>query len=62
VFDALGWRMAERVDCCPVDGLIDMAYRIVENSHPDYGGLELNVCDFERCDREIRVQAASSRA
>jgi single-stranded-DNA-specific exonuclease len=60
VFDAMGWRMAERADGCPADGLIDMAYRIVENTHPDYGGLELNVCDFARCDGEFRVQSASS--
>jgi single-stranded-DNA-specific exonuclease len=60
VFDAMGWRMAERADDCPVDGLLDMAYRIVENTHPDYGGLELNVCDFARYDGEFRVQRASS--
>ncbi|MFB3815317.1 MAG: single-stranded-DNA-specific exonuclease RecJ [Terriglobales bacterium] len=50
VFDALGWRLAERV---AQDGIserdsLDLAFTVVENCHPDFGGLELSVCDFAR--------------
>ncbi len=50
IFDALAWRMAERVaqDGLNDKDLLDLAFTLVENSHPDFGGLELSVCDYAR--------------
>jgi single-stranded-DNA-specific exonuclease len=60
VLDAMAWRMAERLQQTPLDGQsrIDLAYQIVENTHPDFGGLELHVCDFELSEAEARGRAA----
>ncbi len=49
-FDALAWRMAERIQR---EGIIagdslDLAFTVEENTHPDFGGLQLSVCDFSR--------------
>ncbi len=48
VFDALGWRMAERLQREPLEpnDLLDLAFTVVQNSHPEFGGLELCVCDY----------------
>jgi single-stranded-DNA-specific exonuclease len=49
VFDALGWHMADRVQAAPLlvgDG-IDIAFNVGINDHPDFGGLELTLCDFK---------------
>jgi single-stranded-DNA-specific exonuclease len=48
-FDALGWHMAER---CQQAGLLpgddlDIAFTIDNNDHPEYGGLELSLRDFQ---------------
>ena len=47
-FDALGWRMAERLAQTPLlaGDAIDVAFTIGHNDHPDYGGLELSLRDF----------------
>jgi single-stranded-DNA-specific exonuclease len=49
-FDALGWHMAKR---CQQTGLLpgdilDIAFTIDNNDHPEYGGLELALKDFAR--------------
>jgi single-stranded-DNA-specific exonuclease len=48
VFDALGWRMAERLQRSPLlaGDAIDIAFTIGHNDHPDFGGLELTLRDF----------------
>ncbi len=48
VFDALGWRMAERLQQSPLlaGDTIDIAFTIGHNDHPEYGGLELSLRDF----------------
>jgi hypothetical protein len=48
VFDALGWRMAERVQQSPLlaGDTIDIAFTIGHNDHPEYGGLELSLRDL----------------
>jgi len=48
VFDALGWNMAERMRQSPLlaGDSIDIAFTIGHNDHPDYGGLELSLRDF----------------
>jgi single-stranded-DNA-specific exonuclease len=47
-FDALGWRMAERLAQTPLlaGDSIDIAFTIGHNDHPEYGGLELELRDF----------------
>jgi single-stranded-DNA-specific exonuclease len=49
VFDALGWRMAERLQQSPLlaGDAIDIAFTIGHNDHPDFGGLELSLRDFK---------------
>jgi single-stranded-DNA-specific exonuclease len=48
VFDALGWHMAERLAQSPLlaGDAIDIAFTIGHNDHPDFGGLELTLRDF----------------
>jgi single-stranded-DNA-specific exonuclease len=54
-FDALGWHMAER---CQQAGLLagddlDIAFTIDNNDHPEYGGLELSLRDFQNQTKDI---------
>ncbi len=52
LFNCLGWNWAAKtakmnlVENC----LIDLAYKLKENTHPDFGGLELEICGLARCD------------
>jgi len=49
VYNALGWRMAERIqqaELLPGDAL-DIAFTLDRNDHPDFGGLELSLRDFK---------------
>jgi single-stranded-DNA-specific exonuclease len=48
-FDALAWRMAERVEAEKLlaGDTLDIAFTIGNNDHPEFGGLELTVCDFK---------------
>ncbi len=54
VLDALGWRMAERLQQSPLlaGDAIDIAFTIGHNDHPDFGGLELTLRDFKS---EMRI-------
>lgn len=47
-FNALGWNWAEKVAALQLaeGSLIDIAYRLNENTHPDFGGLELSIVDI----------------
>jgi single-stranded-DNA-specific exonuclease len=48
-FNALGWHMAERFEASqiiPGDGF-DIAFTLDYNDHPDFGGLELSLKDFQ---------------
>lgn len=49
-FDAIAWRMAERISSEGVlaNDTIDLAFSLDENTHPEFGGMELRVCDFRR--------------
>jgi single-stranded-DNA-specific exonuclease len=47
---AVGWRMAERVtkeNLLPGD-VIDVAFTLDRNEHPEFGGIELSLRDFKR--------------
>lgn len=49
-FDAMAWRMAERIskEGILANDTIDVAFTLDENTHPEFGGIELRVCDFRR--------------
>ena len=49
-FDAIGWRMAEQLQSQPLllGDVIDIAFKIDENQHPDFGGLQLVMCDYAK--------------
>jgi single-stranded-DNA-specific exonuclease len=48
-FSAVGWNMAERVTALALapDSVVDLAYRVRENEHPEFGGLELEIAGIE---------------
>jgi single-stranded-DNA-specific exonuclease len=48
--DVIGWRMAPRAmqDSLVLGDLLDIAYTVDYNSHPDFGGVQLNLIDFVR--------------
>ncbi len=57
--DALGWRMAHRLETEPLSGgaAVDVLFRIEQNTHKDFGGaLQLVLSDFRR------AEAAASAA
>ena len=48
--DVLGWRMAERVaqDSLLAGDVLDLAFSVDYNEHPDFGGVQLSLLDFVR--------------
>jgi single-stranded-DNA-specific exonuclease len=46
---AVGWHMAARAAELKLNSgsLIDVAYRVRENEHPEFGGLEVEICGIE---------------
>jgi single-stranded-DNA-specific exonuclease len=52
--DALGWRMAESVEKMALlaGDTLDVAFKLDENDHPDFGGLQLVLCDVQRAKAE----------
>ena len=46
---AVGWDMAARAAELKLNtgSLIDVAYRIRENDHPSFGGIEVEICGME---------------
>ncbi len=63
-YDALGWRMAERVQqsqLLPGD-VIDIAFTLDQNDHSEFGGLELTLCDFETTHRAVAQASFSNSA
>jgi single-stranded-DNA-specific exonuclease len=44
-FSAVGWNLAEEAAALNIgpDSLIDLAWRLRHNDHPDFGGLELEI-------------------
>ncbi|MBZ5533789.1 MAG: single-stranded-DNA-specific exonuclease RecJ [Acidobacteriia bacterium] len=49
-YEAVGWRMAQRLqaDAYLPGELLDLAYTITMNLHPEFGGLELTLEDFKK--------------
>ncbi len=60
-FDALGWHMAERVEQARLvaGDTLDIAFTIGYNDHPEFGGLELSLCDFKSCGQEASGSTGS---
>lgn len=52
-YDALGWRMAERVQKAELTpgSVVDIAFSLEYNDHSDFGGLELSLQDFRISDQ-----------
>ena len=57
-FCALGWHWAERVRALGLAAgdSIDLVYRLRENEHPEYGGLELEIVDLRRATDSTRSE------
>lgn len=57
-FDALGWRMAEDVEKMQLlaGDRLDLAFKLDENEHPDFGGLQMVLCDV----RKAKVESAAA--
>jgi single-stranded-DNA-specific exonuclease len=66
-FDSLAWHMADRLEQekLLVGDTVDIAFTIGHNHHPEFGGLELTICDFKPR-KEVRTgeqpQTASGSA
>ncbi len=61
-FDAIGWRMAEQLQTHPLllGDTIDIAFKLDENHHPDFGGLQLVMCDYAKTSTHPSVVSAQS--
>ena len=48
--DVLGWRMADRIAQDPLlaGDVLDLAFSVDYNEHPDFGGVQLNLLDYAR--------------
>lgn len=59
-FDALAWRMAERIqkEAVIAGDLLDVAFTVEENTHPDFGGLQLSICDFTKSNGTVDAASA----
>ncbi len=59
--DVLGWRMAERAAQEPLlaGDVLDMAFTVDYNEHPEFGGVQLSLVDFARI---VPITAAASAA
>jgi single-stranded-DNA-specific exonuclease len=53
-FDAMAWRMAERISAEGIlaNDSLDLVFTLDENTHPEFGGIELRVCDFRRSENQ----------
>jgi single-stranded-DNA-specific exonuclease len=53
---AVGWDLAGRVAALKLaqGSLIDVAYRIRENDHPQYGGLEVEIAGIRLCEEDSK--------
>jgi single-stranded-DNA-specific exonuclease len=60
-YNAMGWRLAERAqqeNLLPGD-LLDIAFNLGYNDHPDFGGLELSLRDFKSLEKATAQGSAS---
>jgi single-stranded-DNA-specific exonuclease len=60
--DVLGWRMADRAAQDPLlaGDVLDLAFSVDYNEHPDFGGVQLNLLDYARVD-QLAASATENR-
>jgi single-stranded-DNA-specific exonuclease len=53
--EAVAWRMAERLqdEAILLGDTIDVAFTIEQNTHPEFGGLQLSLCDFRTQSKSV---------
>lgn len=58
-YKAMAWRMAERVAEAGLlaGDLLDIAFTLDQNEHPDFGGIELSLRDFKVCKPQTQTAA-----
>ena len=63
-FDALAWHMAERLEQerLLAGDTLDVAFTVGHNDHPEFGGLELTICDFKSKTAKIGQNADKAQA
>ena len=63
-FDALAWHMAERLEQerLLAGDTLDVAFTVGHNDHPEFGGLELTICDFKTKTAKIGRTADKAQA
>jgi len=64
-YEAMGWRMADCDAAKNAEPLqrgdrLDIAFTLTENTHPDFGGIELCLCDFRKSAATSASAAGSS--
>ena len=47
-WNSIGWRMAEHAEGLLAGDTVDAAFTLERNDHPDFGGLELRLCDLRK--------------
>jgi single-stranded-DNA-specific exonuclease len=59
--EVLGWRMAERIAQDPLmaGDRLDLAFTLDYNSHPDFGGVQLNLLDYTRAEAVASAAATA---
>jgi single-stranded-DNA-specific exonuclease len=62
--EVLGWRMAERAAKDPLlaGDVLDLAFTVDYNEHPDFGGVQLNLADFVRVESMASAAATAEKA
>ncbi|HUS19942.1 MAG TPA: single-stranded-DNA-specific exonuclease RecJ [Terriglobales bacterium] len=60
--DVLAWRMAERFQASPLvaGDYLDIAFTLEENTHPDFGGLQLVLKDFVAVPQQVATATAEA--
>ena len=59
--EAVAWRMAERLqnEAILLGDTIDVAFTIEQNTHPEFGGLQLSLCDFRTQSKSVASVGAA---
>jgi len=60
--DILGWRMADRMEATSLlpGDVLDLAFTVDYNEHPEFAGVQLNLVDFARVTQAAAAAAAEN--
>jgi single-stranded-DNA-specific exonuclease len=61
-WDAIGWRMAAEHSNITLGETVDVAFTLDENTHPEFGGLQLSVIDLRRTAESIAAVTMAKAA